>query len=336
MANIILTSKLNNRNNALEINRETEAFVFVYGTLLKGKGNYNHFLAPADPVMRGEIDGFVMYELGSFPGIVKGEGKVKGEVYKVSKDQLSRIDQLEGEGSLYLRETAVVEDDCFNRVEAYVYVYNHDVSGSDLIPYEAQPYKNEYVWYVAYGSNMLYERLSCYIEGDYCERNGREYRPCADTTMPTEWMEVELPYNMYFANYNQGAWEKSAVSFLDVNHFGYCIARAYLIKECQLDHIHSAEGRSANWYPDVFELGEIQGIRAVTFTNKNTKPICPMSEVSMAYASTIIEGIMEMGESAAFAYDYVKGCTSPIADVCYIRADADHQNKYYSAHWPRS
>ena len=330
MENNIIISKLNTKNNALVINSEKEAFVFVYGTLLKGRRNYTHFLAPANPVMRGEINGFVMYELGSFPGIVRGEGKVKGEVYKVTKEQLTRIDRLEGEGSLYIREKAIVEDDEHNCVEAFVYVYNYDISGEEMIPFENQPYKNEYVWYVAYGSNMLYERLACYIQGDYCERNGREYRPCEDTTMPTEWMGIELPYYMYFANYNQGAWENSAVSFLDVNHSGYAVARAYLIKECQLEHIHIAEGRGENWYPDMIELGEIQGIRAVTFTNKNTKSFSPMSEVSMAYASTIIEGIMEMGESADFAYDYVKGCTSPIGNVCYTKEDANHQNKYYS------
>ena len=61
-----------------------------------------------------------------------------------------------------------------------------------------------------------------------------------------------------------------------------------------------------------------------------------MSEVTMAYMSTIMDGITEMGESEAFAYDYVKNCTSPIAELCYIKVDAVHQYKFYSEHWPRS
>ena len=200
------TTNLIYSNTPIHQLNSDEEFIFVYGTLLKGKCNYNRFLAPAEPEMRGEIEGFEMYDLGAFPAIVKGEGRVKGEVYKVTSEQLAKIDRLEGEGILYIKEKVKVEGYCFHEeLDAYVYIYNHKVDGLNIIPYASQPYKNEYIWYVSYGSNMCFERFSRYIEGGYCERNGKDYEPCSDPTLPTESVAVEILGDMYFANYNQGS-----------------------------------------------------------------------------------------------------------------------------------
>ena len=324
MMNTVKTELMYTRGIIPQINVKEEAFIFVYGTLLKGRKNYNAFLAPEEPVMRGEIEGFVMYEVGGFPGIVEGKGKVKGEVYRVTSRQMKEIDRLEGEGRLYIKKRVTVHGYRNEEVQAYVYVYNYDVKNLELIPYEAQPYKNEYVWYVAYGSNMCFERFASYIEGGYCERNGRDYIPCEDTTLPTESVGIEICGNMYFANFNEGAWENSAVSFLDLDGLGIALCRAYLIKETQLEHIHKQEGRGANWYPDMVELDNIQGIRAVTFTNKVVKEYSPMSEISAAYISTILDGITELGESMDYAFYYIKECTSPYVDCAWYRGHSKH------------
>lgn len=309
----------------LTIDESKEVYIFVYGTLLKGQSNYERYLAPLEPVMRGTIEGFNMFDLGAFPAVIYGDDIVKGEIYKVSWNMLDRIDRLEGEGVLYKKEKVKVKSYEYDEVEAYVYLYLQSVSGCPMIPSEAQPYKNEYVWYVAYGSNMCYERFATYIEGGYYERNGKEYTACADTTLPTETRKVEIHLPMYFANYNMGSWENSAVSFLDVNGFGESYGRAYLIKESQLTHIHTQEGRGANWYPDIVELGEIEGIKALTVTNKNTKRYSPMSEISAAYLSTIMDGLQEMGESAELAFDYVCECTSRMIHVRWTTKDADEE-----------
>lgn len=296
--------------NAL-LNEEDYIQVFVYGTLMKGRANYYRYLAPLEPITRAEIEGFKMYDIGYFPGIVEGEGRVKGEVYEVSKEKLAEIDALEGEGSLYIRKKVKFDDYKGNHIGkeyAYVYVYNRSVNGLEEISYSEQPYQNEYVWYVSYGSNMLEERFMSYILGGYCERNGREYEPCEDTSMPIDSKKVWIPYNMYYSNFNQGSWENSAVSFLDINAIGESYGRAYLIKKTQLEHIHRSEGMGRNWYPDLVELEDIEGIKAVTFTNAITKEWEPVERVSSAYLLTLYDGLLEMEVSGGEAMNYLREC----------------------------
>ncbi len=84
----------------------------------------------------------------------------------------------------------------------------------------------------------------------------------------------------------------------------------------------------SGWYPDLVELGDIQGIRAVTFTNKNTKKYSPMSEISAAYLSTILDGFAEMGLSTYEAFEYVKECTSKNPGTCWTKKDADYQEDF--------
>ena len=117
-----------------------EHLVFVYGTLLTGEANHDYYLKDSGPACKGYITGFEMYDIGSFPGIVYGEGIVLGELYAVTPQVLERLDCLEGEGSLYIREFVPVTVDNGFPVFASVYVYNGSVEGLDRIPESAQPY----------------------------------------------------------------------------------------------------------------------------------------------------------------------------------------------------
>ena len=89
-----------------------------------------------------------MYNVGWFPAIVPGEKKIIGELYEVSINDMPSIDALEGEGSLYMRRCETASGEI-----AYLYEYLEDNSGLERI----SSWK-DYVWYVSYGSNMLYER----------------------------------------------------------------------------------------------------------------------------------------------------------------------------------
>ena len=70
--------------------------VFVYGTLCRGEQRDINKLKP-DPRFVGEA--FVpgtLYDLGTYPGIVLGgQGTVRGEVYRISVELESLLDEIE-------------------------------------------------------------------------------------------------------------------------------------------------------------------------------------------------------------------------------------------------
>ncbi|HHV65924.1 MAG TPA: gamma-glutamylcyclotransferase [Peptococcaceae bacterium] len=117
------------------------SMVFVYGTLMKGYENHRYYLAQAEYLGKGEIEGYALYAVSSFPGIVPEKGeKVKGELYRVDSDTLVELDILEGEGSLYLRKMVKVTMDQ-KTVEAWVYIWNGETRGKKKINYDDQPWK---------------------------------------------------------------------------------------------------------------------------------------------------------------------------------------------------
>jgi len=100
--------------------------VFAYGTLMKSESNH-HYMDDQVYVETAEICGFNLYNLGRFPGIRPSKYAsrgVKGEVYLVDDQAMSDINELEGEGSLYLMKLVEAFNDGSSRVVA-AYVYNH-------------------------------------------------------------------------------------------------------------------------------------------------------------------------------------------------------------------
>ena len=99
-----------------------EYLVFVYGTLMKGQANHR-LLRDESYLGEATLDGYDMYDLGYFPGIVPGTGTVRGELYRVVTVELLSLDVLEGQGTLYSRETVPVRLEDGSAVDAFVYVY---------------------------------------------------------------------------------------------------------------------------------------------------------------------------------------------------------------------
>lgn len=288
-----------------------EYYIFVYGTLLKGQRNYAHYLAPDEPCVTAVLNGYRMFDIGSFPGIVPGKGDVKGEIYRVDARQLAAIDRLEGEGDLYIKTpvNAKIDDDDYLSVNAYV--YNRKVEGLPEIPFERQPYeKIDKVWYVTYGSNLLKERLGYYIKGGTCQYNGRCYKACPDTTMPEKSIPVMIPYDMYYSNFDMGSWKNSTVCFLDVTKPGKAYGRAWLVTSSQLEEIHRREGKGANWYPDCMRLDDIDGIPAYTFVNRREKQHEAFSRVNSLYGIVLYRGMKETypGMNDDEILSYLNGC----------------------------
>ena len=88
-----------------------------------------------DAIYIGEyaLDGYSMYDLGSFPGIVQDrrDRRVLGEVYEVTPEQIPFMDNYEGEGNLYIRKEECVhnENSC---LYANAYIYNSVPSGKRI------------------------------------------------------------------------------------------------------------------------------------------------------------------------------------------------------------
>lgn len=86
--------------------------LFVYGTLMQGQGAH-HYLEDAKYIGEYALDGYSMYDLGSFPGILQDrrDRRVLGEVYEVTPEQIPFMDNYEGEGNLYIRKEECVHNE---------------------------------------------------------------------------------------------------------------------------------------------------------------------------------------------------------------------------------
>lgn len=281
---------------------ENEAVIFVYGTLLKGNRNYDFFLKQSKYLGEAVLSGYGLYNLGTYPGIKKkANGFVRGEIYCINAETFKRINQLEDEGNLYSLEEVTVKIDGKKMEYVGAYTYLHQVDEKNYVYPNEQPWKSEgkekdhLVWYVAYGSNMLYERFMCYINGGSFRGNGRSHKPCENTSLPRERKAHELLHNMYYAN-ESGSWDNGGVSFLDVSNHGHAYGVAYLITEEQLNHIWREEnggfipGKNSNWYNNKAQIGIIEGIPAKTITNLR---VLTENKSSRKYKQVLMEGLRE-------------------------------------------
>jgi len=155
------------------------------------------------------------------------------------------------------------------------------------------------VWYASYGSNIMYERFLCYIQGGTFYANKKPYEGCTDTTPPRSSKAVIIPYQMYFGN-ESSSWknengEETGVAFLDTSTKGITLGRMYLITEAQFKEVWKKEGCSSSWYDKVVELGEYEGYPVKTFTNSARRSEnAPCKE----YVDVINRGIKEIVSDA--------------------------------------
>jgi Uncharacterized conserved protein len=98
--------------------------VFVYGTLKRGFPNH-FFLRNARFAGRARtVDSYALY-LDEYPGVYPGQqvSPIIGEVYRVDRAMLGRIDVLEDHPELYRREECDVRLDSGEVIRAFIYFY---------------------------------------------------------------------------------------------------------------------------------------------------------------------------------------------------------------------
>jgi len=280
---------------------ENGAMIFVYGTLLYGNSNHSYFLKESRYMGDAVLHDHALYNLGSYPGIKNREGnQVKGEVYYVDKETLKRINNLEGEGSLYALKKREVEMDGVTVPDVGVYEYLHEVEDKNLVKLEDQPWgkkengSEDLVWYVSYGSNMLYERFLCYIRGGFFRNSVKNHKECVDETLPKAKMTYSIPYDMYYGNESR-SWDGRGVSFLDTTKPGKAYGVAYLITRTQFKHLWRQENGGStpqpeSWYGCDKKLGTYHNIPVRTVTNCG---VVGKNEASALYKQILREGLRE-------------------------------------------
>jgi len=107
--------------------------LFVYGTL-RQKECRHYLLGSSQFIGYGKAKGFLLYNIGAFPGMVEGAGEVKGEVYEIPEELLDKLDMVEGVPYLFRREVIEVELKDGTLIKAYAYLYNKKVDNKMLIP----------------------------------------------------------------------------------------------------------------------------------------------------------------------------------------------------------
>jgi len=185
------------------------------------------------------------------------------------------------------------------------------------------------VWYVAYGSNMVADRLRAYLEGvagppvdlapppagalapgDLGARFGA-HRGCADPTLPRadRWLTLDRAVTYRGMSRRWGG----GVAFLDLEPSPGAAtpARAWLLGLDQVAELMAQEARLAvapeptalvaiapgdtlrlggGWYDTVLRLADLDGTPALTVTTAQDQPEVPPTP---AYLATVAAGLAE-------------------------------------------
>lgn len=101
--------------------------IIVYGSLRRKQGN-SHWMTHAQWLGDHQIEGYELYSLGHYPGVITGEGTVYCEVYRIDASILAELDALRTKGEEYKRFLIQTP---FG--SAWLYVYQRSVSGRQRI-----------------------------------------------------------------------------------------------------------------------------------------------------------------------------------------------------------
>lgn len=169
------------------------------------------------------------------------------------------------------------------------------------------------VWYAAYASNLLAERLRCYLAGGRPEGARRTYVGGRDPSPPTADRLLTLPGRLVFAGRSR-VWG-GALAFYDPAPASRVVTRIYRITFGQLSDLVAQEAshpvghnltpagtEGEPWptpssvYESVVDLGEIDGHPVFTLTS--LRPLEP-APPSTPYLRTILRGLEEVWPSSA-------------------------------------
>lgn len=101
--------------------------IIVYGSLRRKQGN-SHWMTNAQWLGDHKIEGYELYDLGLYPGVIPGDGQVYCEVYRIDASTLAELDALRTRGDEYKRQLITTPYG-----SAWLYVYQRSVAGRQRI-----------------------------------------------------------------------------------------------------------------------------------------------------------------------------------------------------------
>lgn len=105
--------------------------LFAYGTLMRGDVRHRHLGPTAVFITEASVRGSLL-GLGSYPGLVEGSGRVRGELFRLDPQVLPAVDREEGY-NFERRLTAVTRADG-RRARAWSYWYRGPRERARIIP----------------------------------------------------------------------------------------------------------------------------------------------------------------------------------------------------------
>lgn len=105
------------------------ALAFAYGSLKKGRWGWKELKLEqrADFMGGGSVEGRI-FDLGEYPALVPGKGRVRGELWRLRDEEaLKTLDAFEGEE--YLRDEVEVEAEDGKSARAWAWVYAGTIKG---------------------------------------------------------------------------------------------------------------------------------------------------------------------------------------------------------------
>lgn len=188
------------------------------------------------------------------------------------------------------------------------------------------------VWYAAYGSNLHWPRLRCYLEGGRAQGSCRVHVPASDRRRPRVSLPARLPFPLFFAGASP-TWG-GGTAFVDPERRdAVTLARLYLVSEEQFGAIVAAEGHRSRvrlprgtagrprWYRvapgaygTVVHAGQRDGRPVLTVTGP--PPGARLAAPRPAYVRTIAAGLAwTHGLRPDAIVDYLTGVAG-VAGTC--------------------
>lgn len=112
--------------------RAERPLLFVYGTLMRGEPAHRLLLGRATFLEEGHTSG-VLLDLGRFPGVIEGPGRVGGEVWRLDRPELLQtLDDYEGYNFHRCRAAVTLANG--RRVRCWIYFYRESRGPNERIP----------------------------------------------------------------------------------------------------------------------------------------------------------------------------------------------------------